>query len=270
MPLLSKSDCESNYSRQYNSQLHGLGATRANLLRLLRSLDLVSWSTHEESGRLDRRAFTRFATGSTAVFSKREVGEAETSAVSILIDCSGSMMDWGRINIAESVTIQLARLLDKARVAFCITGFSGRNKWEELKDSGSNGIRTQSIRVEHVQYTPFKTWKENLAKASAKLGAIAQCIGGSTPDYSAIRLKLEELASREEKRKIMFLITDADGYDQVHMQHLQSFADKQHIKIIAIGIGRTDVNKCFTNGEDVSNVHDLAGASFNKLLNELR
>ena len=269
MPHLKKSDCENNFSVQYNLQTHGLGATRANLLKLLRSLDLVSWSTHEESGRLDRKAFTRFAVGSTAIFSKRRVAEAETSAVSILVDCSGSMQDYDRIVVAESLTIQLARLLDKARVEFTINGFSGRGGYKSVEAGGANGAHSQDIRVERVDYLAFKTWKENLAKASAKLGGMAKCAGGSTPDYSGIRIKLEELALRDESRKIMFLLTDADGYDSNHMKHLQAFADKQNIKIIAIGIGRTNVKACFTVSDDVQNVHDLASASFNKLLKEL-
>ena len=51
---LNKSECEKNFAEIYNAQPSGLGATRANLLRLLRSLDLVGWSTHEESGQIGR------------------------------------------------------------------------------------------------------------------------------------------------------------------------------------------------------------------------
>jgi len=269
MPHLIKSECEINFSAQYNSQPQGLGATRANLLRLLRSLDLVSWSTREESGRLDRKAFTRFAVGSTAVFARRQVAEAETSAVSLLIDCSGSMSDGGRINVAESLAIQLARLLEKARVEFTINGFRGNGYGHGLDATGANATSSR-YRVEDVEFIPFKTWKESLPKASAKLGSIHQWASSATPDYTAINTKLEELAKREEHRKIFFLLTDANGYDEQHMKHLQAFADKQGIKIIAIGIGRTEVKACFRTSDNVLNVADLASASFNKLLNELR
>jgi len=68
----------------------------------------------------------------------------------------------------------------------------------------------------------------------------------------------------------LFLITDADGYCKAHMKHLQSVADKLGVKIVAIGIGRTTVDQCFTSGENVENVSGLASASFNKLLKELK
>ena len=269
MYALSKSECEVNFSAKYNTQPSGLGATRASLLRLLRSLDLVGWSTHEESGRLDRKAFTRFAVGSTAVFSKRQHIEAERSAVSVLIDCSGSMGNDGLIETAESVAIQLSRILDKANVEFNVTGFYGNGSRNIIDPTGATKT-TIDLRYEKPTFVPFKTWKESLQKASAKLGSIHHWAQSSTPDYSSISITLEDLGLRDEQRKILFLITDANGYNKVHMRHLQNVADKLGIKLVAIGIGRTDVKECFRSSENVTSVNDLASATFNKLLKELQ
>jgi cobalamin biosynthesis protein CobT len=263
----SKSDCEVNFSAKYNAQPSGLGATRASLLRLLRSLDLVGWSTHEESGRLDRKAFTRFAVGSTAVFSKRQHIEAERSAVSVLIDCSGSMGN--DVETAESVAIQLSRILDKANVEFNVTGFYGNSDNENLSATGANKTNV-GIRFERPTFVPFKTWRDSLQKASAKLGSIHHWAQSATPDYSSISITLEDLGLRTEQRKILFLITDANGYNKVHMRHLQNVADRLGIKLVAIGIGRTDVKECFRSSENVTSVNDLASATFNKLLKELQ
>lgn len=264
---MNKNQCEQTFSAEFNNQVQGLGATRSNIMRLLRSLDLVGWNTHEESGRLDRKAFTRFATGGTAIFSKRTHVEAEKSAVSVLIDCSGSMGYGGEIYTAQSIAIQLARILDKADVSFAVTGFNGGDISEEnvRLDDKPIGIHKQI-----VNFIPFKTWGDSLNRASAKLGSINCWAGKSTPDYSALSLTIEDLGKREETRKILFLLTDADGYKKEHMQHLQSLADKLNIKLIAIGIGSTKVQDCFTHAENVSDVNDLASASFNKLLKELR
>jgi thymidine kinase len=109
-----------------------------------------------------------------------------------------------------------------------------------------------------------------LSKASAKLGSIREWAGHSTPDYSALSITLEELSKREEQRKILFFLTDADSYTKSHMVYLQEIADKLGIKIIAIGVGRTEVEQCFKIAQNVENVSDLADASFGKLLKELR
>lgn len=269
MALFSKSECEIRFSNQFNDQTSGLGATRANILRLLRSVDLVGWSTHEESGRVDRKAFTRFATGSTAVFSKRTHVDAVKSAVSILVDCSGSMNESGRIQTAESIVIQLSRILDKADVSFSVTGFYGYSNVDRLRGGGATPINSVA-ETEQAMFIPFKTWKENLGKASAKLGSISHWARRSTPDYSALSISIEELSRREENRKILFLITDAEGYNKSHIKHLQELANKVGVKIVAIGIGDTDVPKVFDNGENVTRVSDLASTSFNKLLKELK
>jgi hypothetical protein len=266
---VNRADSERNFSLQYNHQTSNLGATRANILRLLRSVDLVGWNTHEESGRLDRKAFTRFACGSAAVFSKRVHVEAEASAVSILIDCSGSMRYGDRLGTAEALAIQLSRILDKANVAFNVTGFNGGDDTLHHQATGASGDLGY-IKYETPRFIPFKTWKESIQKASAKLGSIHRWANSSTPDYSSISLTIEDLALRSEQRKILFLLTDADGYNKRHMEHLQSLADKLNVKIIAIGIGHTDVKECFRSSENVEDINGLASASFNKILKELK
>ena len=54
---LNKAEGIENFEREFKVNPVGMGATRANLIRLLKSIDLVGWSSHEESGRLDRKAF---------------------------------------------------------------------------------------------------------------------------------------------------------------------------------------------------------------------
>jgi cobalamin biosynthesis protein CobT len=267
--LINKTQAQMSYSVEFNTEPSGLGATKATIQRILRSLDLVGWNTHEETGRLDRKAFTRYATGSTAIFSKRHHVEAQASAVTILIDCSGSMGNGRRIETAQSVAIQLSKMLDKANASFNVVGFHGGQGHASQSPTGAT-TDTIVASVEFTEFIPFKTWNESLTKASAKLGSISRWANHSTPDYSALSLSLEDLSRREEQRKILFFLTDADSYTESHMVHLQGIADKLGIKIIAIGIGDTEVERCFKVAQNVKNVSNLADASFGKLLKELR
>jgi cobalamin biosynthesis protein CobT len=263
---LDKSSCEARFAELAQQKTVNMGATRASLIRLLKSLDLVSWSNHEESGRLDRRAFTRFAVGDKNIFSRREVSEATTSAVSMLIDCSGSMNDNAEIITAQEIAVQLARLLDRANCEYSVTGFYGSQSGTMIQGSGALPMASTAIPTEFVTFIPFKLWNESLQRAAAKLGSMHQWARASTPDYSAIMTKLEELAWRKEDRKILFLLTDACGYFPEHMKHLQRFADKHGIKLVVIGIGSTQVESIFTNAVNVRNLQALASTAFNKLL----
>jgi cobalamin biosynthesis protein CobT len=174
-----------------------------------------------------------------------------------------------RIETAQSVAIQLSKMLDKANASFNVVGFYGG---QGHASQGATGATTDSIvaTVEFTEFIPFKTWNESLTKASAKLGSISRWAKHSTPDYSALSISLEELSSRDEQRKILFFLTDADSYTKSHMVHLQGIADKLGIKIIAIGVGKTEVEQCFKIAQNVENVNNLADASFGKLLKELR
>jgi cobalamin biosynthesis protein CobT len=264
MANFNKTTCEENFTLAYREVPQGLGATKAHLLRVLRSIDLIGWSSYEEPGRLDRKAFTRYAAGAVNIFSTRQYAEAQKSAVSILIDCSGSMDHDNRIITANKVAVQLARILEKANAEYSVTGFFGNGYGEHEGQTGAS--QRLSYSVQTPVFIPFKLWNESLAKASTKMGAINQCATGSTPDYGALSLKIEELATRPEHRKVLFLLTDADGYNKAQMRKLQKVADAQGVVIVAIGIGRTEVQQCFKHAENVTDVADLAGASLNKLL----
>jgi cobalamin biosynthesis protein CobT len=258
---MDKRECEKNYAEVLHTPISGIAATRAKILNALRSIDFVGWSSREESGRLDRKAFTRFAAGQANIFSRRELKEADTAAVSILIDCSFSMSfecgeNTSRISIAQAIAIHLANIIGKSNASFSIDGFKGR---------GESGTPDGPC-VQKVQFIPFKQWGESMQKAAAKLGAMCMLSSGGTPDYSAVYHKLDELARRPELRKLFFIITDAEAYRLAHMKYLQEFADKRGIKIVAIGIGDTKAPLCFRNAENVHNAKDMASKSFGNIL----
>ena len=266
--ILLKDDCNDKYKFVLANRPSGLGVTSNNLRKLLHSLDFVGWSSREDSGRLDRRALTRFAAGSKNIFSRRETIESETSAISILIDCSGSMNDLykdggkrvSRIDTAQAVAIHLAKVLQQARVPFAVAGFKG-----SLPAILGNGTV-----VETPHLIDFKPWGVSAQRATSALGGIHQCASGCTPDYSAIAIQLEDLHRRPEGRKILFLLTDAQGYVPQHLIHLQTLADKLGIVIIAIGIATDEVTKVFVNATCVRDISQLAEKSFNALLATVR
>lgn len=254
---------QNQYTASLRAVPQGMAATRTSLMRLLKSMDLVGWSKNEESGRLDRRAFAKFASGSANVFSRREMIEADTSAVSVLIDCSSSMRSGEptpRINVARDVAIQLSSILHRARVAFAVTGFR----------AGNGKAYRGGVAIETPTFIPFKRWNETLQQRTAVLGYIDEFALGGTPDYSAISNAIEELHRRPEGRRVLILLTDADGYYRKHMQHLQSLADKVGVTIVAIGIESNDVLKCFTNAAVVKNLSDLGAATMGQMLRSIK
>ena len=266
MSKINRSAAENNHRWVLSEQIPGMGATKASLLRLLRSMDLVGWSTHEESGRIDRRALTRFAAGSTSIFSRREYKEADTASVSVLVDCSSSMH---KISTeVETILIHLAKILSQSRADFAVTGFRSGLVDEVCVTNRATGERQYNY-TERPEFIPFKQWDESYQRAVPKLGAFRKFIGGSTPDYSAIHNSLTDLSRQSGKRKILFLLTDADGYVTDWMRDLQKMADQLGILLVAIGIKAYGVTDCFTNSVNITKASEIASGSFNQLLRTL-
>lgn len=239
-----------------------VGATRAALSQMLRSVDLVGWSRNEESGRLDRKAFTRLAAGATTVFSRRESKVADRSAVTILVDCSGSMAMV--MTTTARVSIQLAKMLEQARVNTRVVGFTGS------QPNGTKSFDDETGTQEQVLVTiEFKGRGQSLRSVAAQMGAIRDCALSGNPDYAAVMHGVEEIATQPEQRKVVFFLTDTGSYDRVHMEHAQRFADRMGVLLIAIGIGAT-VSTRFKHGADVANIEDLGGSTFTALLRTLK
>ena len=239
-----------------------MGATRAALGQMLRSLDLVGWSRNEESGRLDRKALTRLSAGATTVFSRRTTKVADKSAVTVLVDCSGSMMS--EMVMAASATIQLAKMLEQARVSVRVIGFTGSDP-----DTGEGFDADTGTDEQVLVIVPFKERGETLRAAAPKMGGIKNCASAGTPDYAALMHGIEELATQPESRKVLFFLTDAGSYDKKHIAQAQKFADRMGVTVIAIGIG-CNVTRLFKHGANVSNIADLGGSTFTALLRTLK
>jgi hypothetical protein len=265
--ILNKAEAERSYLA--TPEIANIGALRTNLLRLLRSIDLVGWSSHEESGRLDRRALTRFASGSANIFSRRQMVEAEKSAVSILVDLSSSMGEKEatgprRIEVTQDVTIQLSRLLDRAKVDFSVTGFYRESIDRTLITKTHSGEVVYSD-SESCIFVPFKKWSESLVKCVAKLGCIIPFCRGATPAYSAIEQSIRDLARQDTHRKILFILTDAEQFEPAQIRHLDGLAENLGILMIAIGI-RTDWTSVFKHNVSVQDLNGLGEQAFSKLL----
>ena len=259
-----RDDAVNNFKKQFAETPTGFGATRASLLRLLRANDLVGWSHFEESGKLDRKAFSRMSCGSTQVFSQREYKEAHKSAVSVLVDCSGSMSG-SPMRLTEQAVIQLVKVFDKANIAYNVVGFDSEHESESR--SLPDGT---SYTPEDVRFYPFKHWGETLQKAIPKLGLIGRCAFRGNPDYQGLLLTIQDLSKRPEQRKVLFFLTDSGSVNVRHMKYLDSVATKLGITLIGVGINADGVTKCYKHAVVIEELSDMANQSFSTMLNAIK
>lgn len=225
-------------------------AVKRRLEALLFAETERGWNPAQMRGRIDSKRLTQAVLGSETVFKTRMGMPDIDTAVSILVDMSGSMSGQ-KIELACDVATLLSEALHKTGVAFEITGFHNvghffrRTRalppgfrgldWDAAlkhftprsRSHGSTAkdeidfttavnfakVADWSVFVNRNQpmdYVTFKAWDERLSDARASIQAIRHMAGGNNSDGDALLEQYRRLKKRREKRRIMMVLSDGE------------------------------------------------------------
>ncbi len=162
-----------------------------------------------EQGRIDGRRLARAVTGERRVFTERTRVELPQPAVSLLIDCSGSMAGV-ELQLAQQAAIAVAEVNDSLAVPTEIWAFGGT--------------------VGRV-----KAFEESLRSRAGILGGLVA--GGGTPTAEVLWQAGSRLFARRERRRLMFLVTDGYPGDLSGAQEVAVMLGRSGIELYGIGIG---------------------------------
>lgn len=286
------------YEREVR-KLSGKTSTMARKLeRALLSTQKRDWDVAREVGVLDPKRLSRVVTGSRNVFREREDRKEVDTAVSVMIDLSGSMEGY-EARLAQQVAIALSLVMEKAGVSYEVLGFNNyflhsgsattvgagnfsndlaggasvrRAFMKRAKDSlkGSD----QFSRYEPVQLYEFKGFDKRLVQERLGLGVINRLAGGHNSDSEAVSVSAGHLRRRPEKKKIMFVLSDGQpcvscDFGSNHLaQHLRNQINevgKHGIDCVGIGIRSEAVRHFYPNYVVVRDLEDLPKQAFDQL-----
>ncbi len=228
-----------DYRRQLDQRI---GAQGINVGRLARELSLAlsvptrdGWLSGEEQGRIDGRRLAQVvcAPAERRVFQREQYQLRADSAVSFLIDCSGSMKQHVE-HVAMLVDI-LSRALDRAGVANEILGFTtgawngGRPRAEWL----ARGRPAHPGRLNETCHMVFKdartTWRKARTDIAAllKLDLFREGVDGEAVDWACARLRLQA-----QPRRTLVVISDGSPIDSATGQANDAFYLDNHLKAV--------------------------------------
>ena len=195
----------------------------------LRSGNLVNTSIETRSGRRPTRPDMR-----------RVHREACTIAAAIVIDQSGSM-DKNLIKGATQASIALSEALDGvgSPVLVCSPRDGGRS--HSYKSFGDRYSRNpeeyrQYHRFDNITIDLFKDWDERMvSRTLSRFGGITST--GSTPLSDGIQFALQELAERDERHRIVFVITDGHPNNSNVVRYQIRKAAEAGVTVVGVGIG---------------------------------
>ena len=221
---------------------------RNKLTALLSTRSNNSVAFGQTEGELDGEELWSVEAGNKRVFTQDVEGEAFDTAVTVLIDLSGSMGSHQGSNSwhAQCAAIGLGETLDALNCPLEIIGF---HTVFESHIREANPTRNQ--RNDSITYEVFKAFDEKYKRVRSRLGTISGA--GVNVDHEAVMEASKRLAERPERRKLLIVISDGQPNDECVKAWILSDMLRKTVKqvtsagIEVIGFGmRTDVD-CYYN-----------------------
>ena len=239
------------------------------------------WEFNLEEGFLDTSRLARIVANPKNQLSYKKEKEIEfkDTIVSLLIDNSGSMR--GRpITVAALCSDILAKTLERCLIKTEILGFTtkawkgGESRENWIKNGKpSNPGRLNDLR--HIIYksadAPWRRSKKNLGLL-LKEGILKENVDGEALSWAYKRLSV-----RQEKRKILVIISDGAPVDDSTLSvnpgnyleknlrdNISKIENDSSIELIAIGIGH-DVSRYYSKAVTIMDVDQLGEVLLNQL-----
>lgn len=189
---------------EFKKQTHGVVAVLKNKLnRLLMSRKRSRWEGGKRNGVINPATLHMAVQGtSDKLYRHRREGARINTAVSILVDLSGSM-GGGKIRKATETAVLLAETLNLTNIPFEILGFSGDHRHSR------EGSRFGFDRYGSLDMFYFKLFSENLSqKVKRRIGSMTNL--AQNYDGESVRFAANRLLRRPERKKVLFVLSDGE------------------------------------------------------------
>ncbi|VWC75278.1 cobaltochelatase CobT-related protein [Burkholderia contaminans] len=250
-------------------------------LRLERALKVdeqTRWKREQERGELDRMSLARLVTspGYRTPFRIRRAAPGRDAAVSLLIDCSGSMAG-RKIELARLCAAALCDALTQLGFACEVLGYSSvedaamRAHYQRWIDAGRDTFGYNRF-VERLDLRVYKRFDSDNPSGLACI----EC-GHENPDGEALSWAAERLLAKRARRRILMVLSDGypatgDGNPAILRTDLRARVDalrERRVELIGVGILDDAVETFYPVSSVVEHLHELPGAAFSVLSDTL-
>jgi cobaltochelatase CobT len=256
----------SNYEKLVSKTRSNVAVMKTKLRRALLAKQQRDWDFGKQAGRLDTKRLVSGYQGNQSVYKTRTDRMEEDTAVTFLVDLSGSMHG-RRVEVAQMCAIAFAQCLEGTQISYSIQGFDV--DCIPVDASGGSWARKDA----NIMYR-FKEFDEPLRKAKACLGNMHNTGMRNNADRDALVYAINDLRSRPEKRKVLIVLSDgspahsSDYTRQELIRHAKvAIEDGAKVGVQSVGIGIQDncVTKIYKDNVVVNDINELSGTMFNKL-----
>lgn len=255
------------------------------LQRKLLARQMRDWSFDLDEGLVDAARLDRVIVnpGFASAYKQERESEFRDSAVSILIDNSGSMR--GKpIEIACLVSDLISAALERCHIACEILGFTtcGWKGGESFRDWVRSGRPPNPGRLNDLLHIIYKSADEPVRRSRVNLYAmLSTSLLKENVDGEAILWAARRLLARPEQRKVLIVISDGAPVDQATLEnnddkqildrHLRQVITEVEtsgsIELAAVGV-KHNVSTYYRNSVQIDNAENL-GDSLVSIIDKL-
>lgn len=266
-----------------------ISVARRKLELMIAAQRRSEWDFTKERGKLDSRRLAAAVAGDRNVFKTKEQAPELDTAISVLVDMSGSMFsdrarsDNGqrRIDVAKDAAIVLFECLSKIGVPFELSGFdcAYSGPQPEIRFPSPDDEDHKYARVEGLHNYIFKGFRDRSFDARPIVAGLAtNTYGGhNNADGESLSLVHERLRKRPEKRKILLMLSDGKPHCYAYTEEIQQKTylktviegiEKQGTHLVCIGIETDHVKDFFKNYAVCKKAADLKDTTL-KVLSDI-
>lgn len=259
------------------------GPLQKDLRRMIAARSQVRRSPGMRSGRLHAPNLHRILSGDDRVFTRREEAQSLDTAISLVIDCSGSMAG-DELNLATQTAYALGSVLSRLGIAFECLGFTDdvdcaetRTK-EYMKDLQEAAQIAPIHRYHPIVMPRFKEfderWSQPVQRRFAHVynnrgfGYQAGFPFGSTPEGCGVEFAARRLLQRKEARKIMLVMTDGEpcgrsyspgnyGIYPAQAKRVVQAVSAAGIDLVGIGIKHDGPSRYYPNHMMIEQIEEM-------------
>lgn len=220
---------------------------RRGLANTLRSAEKRWWRDDQLRGSLSPRTLYRLATERTRldIFRVRSTVQGRSTAVSVLLDASGSMTS-RKMEVARQAMRVLLEALADLKIATEALTFTTGDRFSLAEAARMSRcecapLQTRFSRFGNLEIGVVKEFGESVKRALTRLPSVRG--SGLTPLGEAMQIAATRLGSRPENRKIMVVLTDGkagcetgDVAATQHAQHVAARITKGGLELVGVGI----------------------------------
>ena len=225
--------------------------TQAKLQEAFMAAAQRNWSGGHEFGSLDPKSLVRAYQGREGAFRRKDSGQDIDAAVTLLVDCSGSMSGRAggrdrKMVLAAEMALALSMVLERMGVAVEVRGFNGN--W--------NGGATDCYHVDWL----FKPFAKTVRQCRDGLGSMRFAYSGGNVDYVHLQSAASTLMKREEAKKLLIVLSDGGTCGSWgEMQRLcRAIHDTTPITLFGVGVCSPAVSDYYPDYVVVRDTSDLS------------